>query len=145
VTGGKEVVQLEPALTIAEDPPTREAPRIPRKLLVQNDEIVRTAYGKKVGLYEQRLPRWRFEKIWKSIASMPKGREFSPQDVATSSGVPGYQAYIALDVLRMWDFLEAGRRGAYRIAIPSRTSLPFQEIWNGVLETIRKGGDETNV
>lgn len=123
----------DPSLASVDSHDTASA-TIPRKreFLINQREIVRRAYGKKVGDYEQRLPRERFETIWKSLVQLPSEREFSPQDLAAASKVPSYQAYIAIDVLVSRGFLASPRRGAFRISDLGTLTLSADDIWVSV-------------
>jgi hypothetical protein len=103
-----------------------------REFLVNQAEIIRRAHGKKVGDYEQRLPKGRFETIWQSLLGLPAGREFSPQDLTAASKVPSYQAYIAIDVLVSRGYLDSPRRGAFRIRTSDTLALTAQDVWASI-------------
>lgn len=103
-----------------------------REIIVQGNEIVRRAWGKKVGAYEQRMGRDKFERIWKGLASLPADREFSPQDLIAASKVPNYQVYIALELLIRAQVLDSPRRGTYSTIEPKDLTLPFPAVWSRI-------------
>src|SRR5579862_356766 len=124
----------EPPLTSTPDSRDAVTTTFPRKrdYIVSQREIIRRAYGKKVGDYEQRLPRERFQTIWGSLVRMPPGRDFSPQDLAAASKVPSYQAYIAIDLLLSRGVLDSPRRGAFRISSSDKLTVSADDVWASI-------------
>ncbi len=99
---------------------------------VQGDVLRKTGLRRdKSTEYQQAVPRSHYERIGEAIVAAGRARsEFRADTVIETTGVPAYEVYIVLGLMKAHGIITSPRRGYYTTTDPERITDAMDRTWS---------------